>query len=207
MNPIDTARLTLRPLTMADLEPLQRLQQDPQMMRYMGDGHVHDEIETEAWLRWHVDLLDVDGYSLFAADLKPETKFVGWIGVTKPYWFPDLLPTPEIGWFIDRRYWGAGAWPPREQKRPFSSPSPRTECNGSSASTTPRTWPRGESRTPDSATPCGSTRSTANPFCDIPPPGSGDRTTWRPSSSLSVLTSVPSSSWVRSSSFPVVSCR
>ena len=93
---------------MSDLEPLYCLQRDPQMMQYMGDGHVHDETESEAWLRWHVDLWDVDGCSLFAADLKPGLRFVGWVGVTKPYWFPEMMPTPEIGWFIDRAHWGQG---------------------------------------------------------------------------------------------------
>ena len=78
------------------------------MMRYMGDGHVSDEAETESWLRWHVDLWKVDGYSLFAVELKSESRLVGWLGVTKPYWFPQMLPTPEIGWFIERALWGHG---------------------------------------------------------------------------------------------------
>jgi RimJ/RimL family protein N-acetyltransferase len=105
---IDTPRLRLRPLAMSDFEPLCRLRRDPEMMRYMGDGHVPDEDETESWLQWHVDIWKVDGYSLFAADLQPQGEFVGWIGITKPYWFPDMMPTPEIGWFIERAHWGHG---------------------------------------------------------------------------------------------------
>jgi len=34
--------------------------------------------------------------------------FVGWVGVTKPYWFEELLSTPEIGWFMDRAHGGQG---------------------------------------------------------------------------------------------------
>ncbi len=105
---IETERLRLRPLAMADLEPLFRLRQDPEMMRYMGDGHLHDREETESWLRWQIDILEIDGYSILAADLKPENRFIGWIGVTKPYWFPELMTTPEIGWFIERQLWGQG---------------------------------------------------------------------------------------------------
>ena len=105
---VETDRLILRPLAMSDLEPLVRLRQDPEMMRYMGDGHVADENETESWLRWHIDLWTVDGYSLLGAELKPRNEFVGWIGVTKPYWFPEMMPTPEIGWFIERAKWGKG---------------------------------------------------------------------------------------------------
>jgi RimJ/RimL family protein N-acetyltransferase len=93
---------------MKDAEPLLHLRQDPEMMRYIGDGHIQDEVESESWLRWTVDLWKVDGYSLFAADLKPDNRFVGWVGITKPYWFPEMMPTPEIGWFIERALWGQG---------------------------------------------------------------------------------------------------
>jgi RimJ/RimL family protein N-acetyltransferase len=93
---------------MTDARPLLRLRQDPEMMRHIGDGHIQDEAESESWLRWNVDLWEVDGYSVFAADLKPDNRFVGWVGVTKPYWFPEMMPTPEIGWFIERALWGQG---------------------------------------------------------------------------------------------------
>jgi RimJ/RimL family protein N-acetyltransferase len=78
------------------------------MMRYMSDGHIPDKAETQSWLQWHVDLWDADGFSLFAAERKPDGRFIGWTGVTKPYWFPEMMPTPEIGWFIERELWGQG---------------------------------------------------------------------------------------------------
>jgi RimJ/RimL family protein N-acetyltransferase len=105
---LETDRLRLRPLAMTDVAPMSRLQSDPEMMRYMGDGHVHDHAETEVWLRWHIDLWDVDGFSLFAVDLKATMELVGWIGLARPYWFPEMMPTPELGWFIDRDQWGQG---------------------------------------------------------------------------------------------------
>ncbi len=45
---------------------------------------------------------------MWAVELKPEAKFIGWLGVTEPTWFPELMPTTEIGWFIARDYWGQG---------------------------------------------------------------------------------------------------
>lgn len=105
---LDTPRLRLRPLLMADLEPLHLLRQDPEMMRYMSDGHLPDREETESWLHWHTGLWEADGFSLFAAERRPDHRFIGWIGVTRPYWFPEMMPTPEIGWFIDRELWGRG---------------------------------------------------------------------------------------------------
>jgi RimJ/RimL family protein N-acetyltransferase len=78
------------------------------MMRFMSDGHVFTPAETRSWLTLNAELRNETGFSVWAADLKPETTFVGWLGVTEPRWFPELMPTPEIGWFIDRAYWGQG---------------------------------------------------------------------------------------------------
>jgi len=105
---IETQRLRLRPPTVEDFEALSRLQQDPEMMRYMSDGHVFTPTETRSWLSWNADLREEAGFSVWAADLKAQEEFVGWLGVSEPRWFPDLMPTPEIGWFIDRAYWGQG---------------------------------------------------------------------------------------------------
>lgn len=105
---LETERLKLRPIVMADLETLHLLRQDPAMMRYMSDGHIPDEAETESWLHWHIDLWKVDGFSLFGAERKQDHRLIGWIGVTKPHWFPEMMPTPEIGWFVDRELWGQG---------------------------------------------------------------------------------------------------
>ena len=138
---LDTRRLRLRPLATADLEPLSRLQQNPQMMRFMADGHVHDREETEVWLRWHIDLWDHDGFSLFAVDLKPEMHLIGWIGPALPHWFPEMMPTPEIGWFIDRAHWGQGLATEGAGKS-CDSPSTMWGSTGCSASTTPRIWRR-----------------------------------------------------------------
>ena len=55
-----------------------------------------------------MDLWDAEGFSLFAVDRKPDGKVIGWTGVTRPHWFPEMMPTPEIGWFIDRELWGQG---------------------------------------------------------------------------------------------------
>lgn len=104
----ETKRLRLRPPTADDFESLSPLQQDAEMMRYMSDGHVFTPEETRSWLTLNAELRNETGFSVWAADLKPELTFVGWLGITAPRWFPELMPTPEIGWFIDRTYWGQG---------------------------------------------------------------------------------------------------
>ena len=78
------------------------------MMRFMADGHVFTVEETSAWLAHNADEWKQSGFCVWAAELKPEGKFIGYLGVSEPTWFPELMPTPEIGWFIDRGYWGQG---------------------------------------------------------------------------------------------------
>jgi RimJ/RimL family protein N-acetyltransferase len=104
----DTERLHLRPLSMSDADALYPLHQDPVMQRYLGDGQVYDRDQSRTWLEWHVALWEQEGYSFFAVELRPEGQFIGWLGLNKVLDDPELNGTPEIGWFIDRHYWGRG---------------------------------------------------------------------------------------------------
>jgi RimJ/RimL family protein N-acetyltransferase len=105
---LETNRLRLRPLAMTDAGPLYALHQDADMQRYFGDGHLYDLDESRTWLEWHVGLWDVEGYSFFAADLRAEDRFVGWVGLNKVADDPEINGQTEIGWFIDRALWGQG---------------------------------------------------------------------------------------------------
>jgi len=91
---------------MSDGEPLYALQRDPVMMRYFGGPYLR--AQTETWLEWHVAMWEQEGYSHWAAELKEDGTFVGWIGLTKVWDPEDLLLATEVGWFVDRRHWGEG---------------------------------------------------------------------------------------------------
>jgi RimJ/RimL family protein N-acetyltransferase len=105
---LETARLHLRPLAMTDADVLYALHQDEDMQRHMGDGHLYDRDESRIWLEWHVGLWDLEGYSFFAAELRADRRFVGWVGLDKMADEPDLNGQTEIGWFIDRAFWRQG---------------------------------------------------------------------------------------------------
>jgi RimJ/RimL family protein N-acetyltransferase len=102
----ETERLRLRPLAMSDGDALHVLQRDPLMMKYFGGPYLR--AQTDTWLEWHVAMWEQEGYSHWAAELKADDHFVGWIGLTKVWEPEDLLPATEVGWFIDRGHWGAG---------------------------------------------------------------------------------------------------
>ncbi len=102
----ETERLRLRPLAMSDGDALYALQRDGEMMRYFGGPYQREQ--TDTWLEWHLAMWEQEGYSHWAAELKDGGHFIGWIGLTK-VWEPEvLLPAVEVGWFVDRRYWGSG---------------------------------------------------------------------------------------------------
>ncbi len=104
---VETLRLRLRPLALDDLEDLHRLQSDAEMMRFFDDGPYIRE-QTRTWLEWHIAMWDQEGFSFWAAELKPDLRFIGWLGLDK-VWEPiELLPAIEAGWFIDRQHWGQG---------------------------------------------------------------------------------------------------
>jgi RimJ/RimL family protein N-acetyltransferase len=105
---LDTPRLHLRPLSMGDADALYALHQNPEMLRHFGDGHLYDRDESRTWLEWHSDLWEVAGYRFFAAELRADGRFVGWVGLDKVLDDPELDGQTEIGWFIDRALWRQG---------------------------------------------------------------------------------------------------
>jgi RimJ/RimL family protein N-acetyltransferase len=102
----ETERLRLRPLVMSDAAALYSLQRDRETMRFFGGPYQRDQ--TETWLEWHVAMWEQEGYSHWAAELRESRAFIGWIGLTKVWEPKEIVPAVEIGWFVDRSYWGRG---------------------------------------------------------------------------------------------------
>jgi RimJ/RimL family protein N-acetyltransferase len=105
-EPFETERLRLRPLAMSDAAALYLLQRDGDMMRYFGGPYRREQ--TETWLEWHVAMWEQEGYSHWAAELRESRVLVGWIVLTKVWEPEEMLPAVEVGWFVDRNYWGKG---------------------------------------------------------------------------------------------------
>jgi RimJ/RimL family protein N-acetyltransferase len=91
-----------------DADDLVRLQRGAEMKRYFGDGHRRAEHEPRTWLDWYVGMWEMDGYSIWAADRKPEGRLIGWVGVSKVWGPPELVPSSELGWHIEVGLWGRG---------------------------------------------------------------------------------------------------
>lgn len=102
---IQTPRLLLRPFTMDDVGDSYRLNLDPEVTRFTGDGGVVSHNEIERRIREDV-IGDYDkfGYGRMAVILKKENCFIGFAGLK---YLPDLNET-DLGYRLERNCWGQG---------------------------------------------------------------------------------------------------
>jgi ribosomal-protein-alanine N-acetyltransferase len=103
---LETDRLLLRRWKDSDREPFAEMNADPQVMEFFpvclsreeSDRFV-DRIETH---------FDNHGFGLFAAEVKAEAKFIGFIGLYVATFQAHFTPCVEIGWRIAAPYWNRG---------------------------------------------------------------------------------------------------
>jgi RimJ/RimL family protein N-acetyltransferase len=99
-------RLWLRQWRASDLEPFARLNADPVAMEFFptllsraeSDAMVQrltSEIREQGWGRWAVELLE-------------SGQFIGFVGLCNTPSDLPIAPCVEVGWRIDRSYWGHG---------------------------------------------------------------------------------------------------
>jgi len=99
-----TERLTIRELTLGDVEALFEVLGDPIAMEHYPAPKTRPE--TQAWIQWALDSYEQSGFGLWAVERTADGAFLGDCG-------PMLQPVdgelvPEIGYHIVRREWGRG---------------------------------------------------------------------------------------------------
>ena len=102
---IETERLIIRPFTLDDIEPSYRMNLDPEVSRYTGDGGVVSR--TEIKRRITEDVLGdyrKHGFGRLAVCFKPENKFIGFAGLK----YLDDLGEVDLGYRFMKEYWGMG---------------------------------------------------------------------------------------------------
>jgi ribosomal-protein-alanine N-acetyltransferase len=99
-----TDRLTLRELTLDDVDVLHEVLGDPLAMEHYPAAKTR--AETEGWILWARESYESNGFGLWAVELNVDATLLGDCG-------PMLQPVegelvPEIGYHIVRREWGHG---------------------------------------------------------------------------------------------------
>jgi RimJ/RimL family protein N-acetyltransferase len=96
IEPIETARMRLRPITLDDVDLLVALDSDPEVMRYISGGKPSSHAETERIVqrslghRWL-------GFEHDTGEL------VGWFGIR-----PSTAKSRELGYRLRREMWAKG---------------------------------------------------------------------------------------------------
>lgn len=99
---IETPRLLLRPVALADFDAWADFMADVQAMQFLGGA----QPRSSAWRAlmtmagaWHLH-----GFAMFSVIEKASGRWVGRVGP----WMPEGWPGTEVGWSIIRDCWGRG---------------------------------------------------------------------------------------------------
>ena len=105
---LQTDRLVLRRWREEDVEPYADICADPQVMRYIADGSTLTPEQAAAQIeRFEQHIAEV-GYGLCAVETKADGAFVGFAGLARPFFLPEVMPAVELGWRFGREHWGRG---------------------------------------------------------------------------------------------------
>jgi RimJ/RimL family protein N-acetyltransferase len=104
-----SARLLLRDWRDADLEPFAKLNADPQVMRYFRAPL--NRADSDAFAGRIRQRLHEDGWGLWAVEVVGEQPFIGFVGLARQTYGPQLTSAIEVGWRLAREVWGRGYAP------------------------------------------------------------------------------------------------
>ena len=103
MSELRTERLILRQWRDSDREPFAELNADPETMRYFPAPLTREE--SDAFADRIEARLEEDGWGLWAVEVVGGVPFVGFVGLARPRFAPELV---EVGWRLHRDHWGNG---------------------------------------------------------------------------------------------------
>ena len=102
---LETERLVLRRITMADLDNMSRINGDAEVMRYIGDGSVWTSAQSEARIRRILTVYQIfPGLGLWIGEEKSTRRFVGAYALV---YIPNTVEV-EVGYRLQKSAWGRG---------------------------------------------------------------------------------------------------
>ena len=102
---LETERLVLRRVTLADLDEMARINGNPDVMRYIGDGSVWTREQSEARIRRVLKVYELfPGLGLWIGEEKPARRFVGAYALI---YIPKTVEV-EVGYRLQKSAWGRG---------------------------------------------------------------------------------------------------
>ena len=102
----ETDRLVIRHYKEEDFPAFAEMNADADVMKHFPNAL--SEKESLAMFERLNTRLDETGKSFWAAELKENNDFIGFVGLSEPDFEMDFIPCTEIGWRLRRKYWGKG---------------------------------------------------------------------------------------------------
>ena len=105
---VDTERLRLKRWNHAEHAPaLALMNTDPEVVRYVGGEPLTFAQSTAMSERLDAHW-DAYGHGLWAVIVKATGAMVGFVGLSHPLWWPEMIERVEVGWRLAREAWGFG---------------------------------------------------------------------------------------------------
>ena len=106
MSELETSRLLLRPWRKEDLDAYARICADPEVTRYVSGPLSRQESEEQG--SRFVRHWEERGFGLWAVEHRASGAFIGFIGLLHQHDWPIGEHKTEVGWRLDRAFWGRG---------------------------------------------------------------------------------------------------
>lgn len=103
---IETGRLLLRGWRDEDRQPYARMCADPEVMRHLPGTLTRRESDDQ--IDRFIRHWSEHGYGLWAVEEKASSEFTGFVGLAYQKDWPAGEHKTEVGWRLDRRFWGRG---------------------------------------------------------------------------------------------------
>ena len=102
---LETERLVLRRVTLADLDDMARINGNPDVMRYIGDGSVWTRAQSEARIRRVLKIYEIfPGLGMWIGEDISTRRFVGAYALI---YIPKTVEV-EVGYRLQKSAWGRG---------------------------------------------------------------------------------------------------
>lgn len=103
---LKTERLLLRQWKDEDVVLFSKMNADPMVMEYYPS--TLDEEQSDTMANKIKSLIAEKGWGFWAVELHNEKRFIGFVGLHEPTYELPVTPCVEIGWRLDKNYWGKG---------------------------------------------------------------------------------------------------
>jgi len=111
---VESDRLWLRNWEKRDREPFARLNADARVMEFFPA--CLSRAESDCMVDRIEEHFREHGFGAWAAELREERLFIGFVGLAVPKFEAHFTPCVEIGWRLAANYGGAAS-PPKEPRR------------------------------------------------------------------------------------------